>query len=65
MDELNEQPGVRHYKAGQFEHMQTALEHAIYEDNPSPFHLREVSQPFSRTAWEASHVEQFRALLNA
>lgn len=62
MDELSEQPGIRHYEAGDKVDMRRALQMAL-EDEPPRKTLRDAVANYTIDAWCDSHARALAKLL--
>lgn len=65
MDELPEQPGIRHYHCGDFDSMRVAIRRAVYDKNKAdPRELRKIIlERYTKQHWIASHVVAFEKVL--
>ncbi len=63
LDMLPEQPGIRHYKAGDYSDLVRAIDEALL-DYVSAGEMRTRTEPFTVQGWRDSHAEVFEGIVN-
>lgn len=63
LDDFEEQPGVRHYQAGDFKDMYRALEIAL-DDEIEPEAIRDLVSTYDVKRWQSDHEKAFKAVLD-
>jgi glycosyltransferase involved in cell wall biosynthesis len=63
LDNFKEQPGVRHYEAGNFKDMYRALERVLIDEVPEE-ELRSLVSRYTVKKWQVDHQKAFKAVLS-